>query len=243
MTVSRYKALVDALAADIRAGRLTSGTRLPTHRRFAAEQGIAVVTATRVYAELASMGLVSSEQGRGTFVRDIALPAGHGIDQQTVAADAVDLNFNHPSLPGQADLLRRALREMATPGDLEALLRYQPHAGRPQDRAVIAAHLRQRGLSADPDRVLIVNGAQHGLTVTLMATLSPGDVVVAVDALTYPGFKVLAQALHLRRACAQSGWPPSRMPIGSPPGERRELEAVRRQGRGCGGRRASSGSR
>jgi DNA-binding transcriptional MocR family regulator len=44
--------------------------------------------------------------------------------------------------------------------------------------------------------VLIVNGAQQGLAVTLMALLKPGD-VIAADALTYSGFKVLAEALHL----------------------------------------------
>ncbi|WP_327287696.1 aminotransferase-like domain-containing protein [Streptomyces sp. NBC_01198] len=196
MAASRYKSLVDTFASDIRTGRLASGVRLPTHRALAAREGIAVVTATRVYAELEAMGLVSREQGRGTFVRDIAVPAGHGIDQQVVAPDAVDLSFNYPSLPGQADLLRQALREVATSGDLESLLRYQPHRGRPQDRASIARHLRRRGITADADRILIANGAQHGLAITIMATLSAGD-VVAVDALTYPGFKVLAQAFHL----------------------------------------------
>ena len=192
----RYKKLVDVLAADIRAGRLAPGVRLATHRELAAREGIAVVTATRVYAELETMGLVSRERGRGTFVRDIAVPAGHGIDQQAAAADAIDLTFNHPSLPGQADLLRRALREMTTSGDLDSLLRYQPHRGRPQDRASIAQHLARRGITADADRVLITSGAQHGLAVTVMATLGAGD-VVAVDSLTYPGFKVLAHTFHL----------------------------------------------
>ncbi|AKJ15622.1 GntR family transcriptional regulator [Streptomyces incarnatus] len=196
MAAPRYKKLVDALASDIRSGRIAAGARLPTHRGLAAREGIAVVTATRVYAELEAMGLVSREQGRGTFVRDIAVPAGHGIDQQCVATDAIDLNFNYPSLPGQADLLRQALREVATSGELDSLLRYQPHRGRPQDRASIARHLRRRGITPDADQVLIVNGAQHGLAVTVMAALNAGD-VVAVDALTYPGFKVLAHALHL----------------------------------------------
>ncbi|MYW41983.1 PLP-dependent aminotransferase family protein [Streptomyces sp. SID161] len=196
MAASRYKTLVDAMASDIRAGRLAPGARLPTHRGLAAREGIAVVTATRVYAELEAMGLVSREQGRGTFVRDLAVPAGHGVDQQAVATDAVDLNFNYPSLPGQADLLRQAMREVAASGDLDSLLRYQPHSGRPQDRASIARHLRRRGITADADRILIANGAQHGLAITVMATLNAGD-VVAVDALTYPGFKVLAHAFHL----------------------------------------------
>ncbi|MEV7890487.1 aminotransferase-like domain-containing protein [Streptomyces sp. NPDC002817] len=129
-------------------------------------------------------------------MRDIAVPAGHGIDLQFVATDAVDLNFDYPSLPGQADLLRQALREVAGSGDLESLLSYQPHRGRSQDRATIARHLRRRGITPDADQILVVNGAEHGLAVTVMATLNAGE-VVAADALTYPGFKVLAHALRL----------------------------------------------
>lgn len=187
------------MAADIRSGRLASGTRLPTHRQLAATEGLALVTASRVYAELEGMGLVSGEPGRGTFVRETALPPGQGIDQQAVAADMVDLTFNYPAVPGQADLLRHALRQLASAGDLESLLRYQPHGGRPHERSVVARHLRRRGLTVGADQVLIVNGAQHGLAVTVMATLQPGD-VVAVDSLTYPGFKVLADTLHLELA-------------------------------------------
>ncbi|MCX5107276.1 GntR family transcriptional regulator [Streptomyces sp. NBC_00378] len=56
MAASRHKTLVDAFAADIRTGRLAAGARLPTHRGLAAREGIAVVTATRVYAELETMG-------------------------------------------------------------------------------------------------------------------------------------------------------------------------------------------
>lgn len=190
---------MDALAADIRSGRLSAGTQLPTHRDLAASAGIAVVTASRIYAELRAMGLVSSEQGRGTFVRDLALPPGHGIDQHALAGDIIDLNFNYPVLPDQAALLRRALRELAGSGDLDILLRYQPHGGRERDRAVVATHLLSRGLDVTPDRVALVNGAQHGLTVTALATLQPGD-VVAADAVTYPGFRVLAEALRLELA-------------------------------------------
>ncbi|WP_199253699.1 aminotransferase-like domain-containing protein [Mycolicibacterium mengxianglii] len=199
MGTARYKAVVDRIASEIRSGRLPTGTRLPTHRQLAAREGIALATSTRVYAELEAMGLVSGEQGRGTFVRELALPPGHGDNQQALAADIVDLSFNYPSVPGQADMLRQALRQLASSGDLDTLLRYQPHRGRPTERATVARYLRQRGLSVAADQVLIVNGAQHGLATTVMATLAPGD-VVAADALTYPGFKVLAQSLRLEVA-------------------------------------------
>ncbi|MBV6753770.1 PLP-dependent aminotransferase family protein [Pseudomonas chlororaphis] len=196
MPRSRYKSLVDVFAADIRSGRLPPGARLPTHRQLAARHGLALVTASRVYAELESMGLVSGETGRGTFVRETSLPSGLGIDQPEVALGMVDLNFNYPSSPGQAEQLRTALRQLALSGDLESLLRYHPHAGRLHERAAVARHLETRGLKVAAEQVLIVSGAQHGLTVVLMAFLQPGD-VIAADALTYPGFKVLAQALHL----------------------------------------------
>ncbi|MEB0226075.1 PLP-dependent aminotransferase family protein [Pseudomonas sp. 10S4] len=196
MPRSRYKSLVDRFAADIRSGQLPPGTRLPTHRQLAATEGLALVTASRVYAELEAMGLVSGETGRGTFVRETALPPSLGVHQPSVVAGMMDLNFNYPSLPGQADLLRTALRQLALSGDLESHLRYQPHAGRLHERASAARHLRSRGLNVAAEQVLIVSGAQHGLAVTMMGLLQPGD-VIAADALTYPGFKVLAEALHL----------------------------------------------
>ncbi|MFA1646475.1 MAG: GntR family transcriptional regulator, partial [Enterobacteriaceae bacterium] len=105
---ARYKAIVDAFASAIRSGTLAPGTRLPTHRALAAEKHISLATATRVYAELEAMGLVSGETGRGTFVREISLPAGLGVDQYAVASDILDLNFNYPSLPDQAERLREA---------------------------------------------------------------------------------------------------------------------------------------
>lgn len=194
----RYKQLVDRLAADIREGRLRPGTRLPTHRDLAAREGLALVTATRVYAELQVMGLVSGETGRGTFVKE-PLPRAQVNDLAVWSADTVDLSFNYPSLPDQTDLFRAALRQLAAAGDLESMLRYQPHGGREHERATVAHHLASQGLKATAETTLLVSGAQHGLTTTAMALLEPGD-VVAVDALTYPGFKLAAETNHLELA-------------------------------------------
>ncbi|MFL9926419.1 PLP-dependent aminotransferase family protein [Herbaspirillum lusitanum] len=196
MVQARYKALVDRFAADIRGGVLRPGTRLPTHRELAAQEKLALVTATRVYAELEAMGLVSGETGRGTFVRETALPPGQGVDQHAAATGMIDLNFNYPALPEQTRLLSQALRQLAAGGDLEALLRYQPHAGRQHERATVARHLATHGLPVEAEQIVIVSGAQHGLAAAAMSMLNPGD-VVAADALTYSGFKVLADAQRL----------------------------------------------
>jgi DNA-binding transcriptional MocR family regulator len=193
---ARYKRVVDAMAAEIRSGALAPATRLPTHRQLARTHRLALATASRVYAELETMGLVVGEVGRGTFVRDQSYPRAISVDPRLATDGAVDLSFSEPLVSGQSDLLRDALRKLASSGDLDALLHYSPYGGRRHERAIIARYLGNRHLRLTPAQVLIVNGAQHGLAVTLLALLKPGD-VMAVDAMTYPGIRILAQALRL----------------------------------------------
>src|SRR3954449_3292897 len=52
----------------VSAGRLRPGDRLPSVRELAIEVGVNVNTVRSVYGRLENEGLVSSEQGRGTFV-------------------------------------------------------------------------------------------------------------------------------------------------------------------------------
>jgi DNA-binding transcriptional MocR family regulator len=196
MNPPRYKSILDLLVIEIRSGKYPSGYKLPTHRQLATTEKIALVTASRVYSELEKMDLVSSEVGRGTFVKDAHYPLGNGIDQPESQKDMLDLNFNSPLLPNQSKLLRDALRKLSNSPNLEAFLEYQPHAGRKQEREVIKNHLKKRELEVCSEQILIVSGAQHGLAVSVMSLFEPGD-VIAVDALTYPGFKVLAETHRL----------------------------------------------
>jgi len=192
MSRIRYKRIVDHLATRIRSGELAPGTQLPTLRALMAREQVALATALRVYSELEAIGLVVGEAGRGTFVRDSSLPRGMGLEQHPPRSSAVDLTFNYPALPGQADLLRDGLRAIAASGDLDALLHSPPQGGRPHERQTAARHLRNREIRVSGEQVLIVNGAQQGLAVSVMALLQPGD-ILALDALTYPGLKTLAQ--------------------------------------------------
>jgi DNA-binding transcriptional MocR family regulator len=201
---ARYKKVVDELADAIRGGKLEAGTRLPTHRRLAETNGLALATASRVYAELEAMGLVTGEIGRGTFVRDMSFPPDLSSDLHLSGTGTIELNYNYPSVPGQAAMLRDGLRRLAASGDLESMLHYQPHAGRAHERDIVARHLRDRALTVTGSQIAIVDGAQHGLAVTLMSLLRPGE-VVAVDALTYAGFKILAEMLGLELAPVRHG--------------------------------------
>src|SRR5713101_8810123 len=87
---ARYLAIAEALAGDIKQGRLKPGDRLPTHRDLAYRLGVTVGTVTRAYAEAARRGLVGGEVGRGTFVRAAARPGGGGAPAE--GPDFVDLS-------------------------------------------------------------------------------------------------------------------------------------------------------
>jgi DNA-binding transcriptional regulator YhcF (GntR family) len=62
------------LRALIEAGDLGAGARLPSVREAAVAAGVNVNTVRTVYGRLERDGLVTTEQGRGTFVRPGAAP-------------------------------------------------------------------------------------------------------------------------------------------------------------------------
>src|SRR5512145_1442318 len=64
-----YRAIADAIDADVESGALRAGTRLPPHRDLADHLGVTVTTVTRAYTEAARRGLTSGHVGRGTFIR------------------------------------------------------------------------------------------------------------------------------------------------------------------------------
>ena len=190
MRKARYIRLADMISSAIEDGKLAPGTKLPTHRAFAEQFKVALATATRVYGELERRGMTVGEPGRGTYVRDLGLPPTLGV-RQTASDGLIDLVFNMPGDAGDADMLRAGLRRLAAAGDLEAMLRYQPHAGRTHERRIIAESLMATLGPIDPDCLLVTSGAQHGLAIISMGLFRRGD-GIATDALTYPGFKSVA---------------------------------------------------
>lgn len=196
MPKPRYQRLADMLAKAIHDGKLAPGSKLPTHRAFADQAGVALATATRVYNDLEKRGLVVGEAGRGTFVRTPSLPATLGM-QQTETDGTIDLVFNMPESNTDADHLRKSLKRLSTSGDLQAMLSYQPHGGRRHECQQIAQHLTPTLGAIDPDQLLITSGAQHGLSLTTLALFKQGD-AIAIDPLTYPGFKSAAALKDLK---------------------------------------------
>src|SRR5262245_18533046 len=71
-----YAQLDRSIRAAIAAGRLRAGDRLPTVRQLAVDLRINANTVAKVYAELERAGVLATQRGIGTFVRDHPTPLG-----------------------------------------------------------------------------------------------------------------------------------------------------------------------
>ncbi|MEU3350279.1 GntR family transcriptional regulator [Streptomyces sp. NPDC037389] len=64
-----YMRVLDALAAEIEAGKYEPGAKLPSEPELVERFGVARMTARRALRELRERGLVETEWGKGTFVK------------------------------------------------------------------------------------------------------------------------------------------------------------------------------
>ncbi len=195
-----YHEIADAVGAEIRAGKLRPGDRLPPQREFAYSRGIAVSTAQRVYAELTRRGLVSGEVGRGTFVQ-LAVPAGKLTTSLAEPTSLrIDLDLNFPTVPEQEALLSSSLAELMRreeqwhPAFVPASAR-GTRALRGTAATFLSAAPGRWALPAD--QLLFAGNGKQAIAAALAATIRRGE-VLGVESLTYPFIKTIAQQLGIR---------------------------------------------
>src|SRR6201996_3064987 len=132
--------IVDALAADIAAGRLVRGQRLPTHRSLAAALDLDLPTITRAYGEARRRGLLEARVGQGTFVSETTARAAADLP----APLNIDLSMNLPPPPGGANLdlrIAQGLSAIRAEAGFSAYLGYSRPGGSAQEREAAAAWL------------------------------------------------------------------------------------------------------
>jgi DNA-binding transcriptional MocR family regulator len=180
-----YRALVEAVAADIETGKLPPGTRLPPQRDLAHALAISVGAVTRAYDAAARRGLVSAHVGRGTFVVD---RSGRAAPQEGM----IDLSTNlAPQVP--FDLSAEAIASLRRTQSLADRLSYLPPFGLEVDRRAATEWLtRTAGFERLDWRTLICcGGAQSAMAIALAALCRPGDTILCETA-TFSGAKTLA---------------------------------------------------
>ncbi|HET9037775.1 MAG TPA: aminotransferase class I/II-fold pyridoxal phosphate-dependent enzyme, partial [Myxococcaceae bacterium] len=202
--------LSEALANDIRTGRLKPGDPLPGTRALATLLRVHRNTIIAGYKELMAQGLVEARRGGGTFVSAQALSTFEELDgSPRVSREPTyplppplrPLPLIFPPDPRTALILYRAapdVRQFPTAALSRAfrnalrrhgrrLLNYGDPRGHEDLRRGLSHMLAySRGLAVEPGKVMITRGSQQAIDLIARALLSPGDVVV-VEALGNPG--------------------------------------------------------
>lgn len=186
--VPLYEQLYRSLAAEMRAGTLTAGTRMPGKRRLAAELSVSVNTVDTAYQMLAAEGYLTARERSGFTVQEyLALPAHTPAPVPPAppaqgAAPEAPVRFDLSTRgvdPGlfpfrtwarlQKELLYSA-PELLTPGDAQ---------GDAALRQALADYLAEyRGVQCAPEQIVVGAGLEYLLG--LLAPLLPGP--AAVDA-------------------------------------------------------------
>jgi DNA-binding transcriptional MocR family regulator len=198
-TGPKYKRVADTIQSAIRSGDLNAGDKLPPVRELAWSLGITPGTVARAYTLLTDAGHAVAEVGRGTYVADRGTrPTAQPREYVSIPMQDGKLSLFSPQLPdlGQVSLLRDAFGRIGETAP-ERLLHYPTRdAYRPLREA--AVHwLRTIPLGRiDESDVVIVHGAQSGLSVILQAILRGPRPTVLVEEMAYPGFRRAADLLR-----------------------------------------------
>lgn len=213
--------IAQAVAADIRRGRLRPGDPLPGSRALAESLGVHRNTVLAAFRELTAEGWIASEQARGTFVsRTLPDPTPRRSGAALRSGVPQRLGFDLAPGPDPHLPITRAPGLLVLPGGVpdvrlvpgpqlarayrRALLRagqarlgYGDPRGLPDLRAALASMLAAtRGLACGPDDLVVTRGSQMALYLVARALLRPGDLVVVED----PGYRPAWEALRLAGA-------------------------------------------
>jgi GntR family transcriptional regulator / MocR family aminotransferase len=217
-----------AVRGAILRGQLRPGVRLPSTRELARLYGMARGTVVNAFAQLASEGYIDGAIGSGTYVSavlpehllqvDEPVPrraaAPRGARSLSAYASRVRgfrpfagppnraFRPNTPALDQfptaeWAQLASRRLRRASA-----SLLLGCASIGYAPLREAIAGYLAtSRGVSCQPDQVVIVSGVQEALDVVARLVLDPGESVYMEEP-GYPGASVLFEAFGARVVAA-----------------------------------------
>ena len=205
-TVPLYEQLYRSLAAEMRAGTLTAGTRMPGKRRLAAELSVSVNTVDTAYQMLAAEGYLTARERSGFTVQEylalpqeVPAPAVPPVPQPVPEVPPVQFDLSTRGVdPGlfpfrtwarlQKELLYSA-PELLTPGDAR---------GDAALRQALADYLAEyRGGQCTPEQIVVGAGLEYLLG--LLAPLLPGP--AAVETPGYPRAKQVLENNGVRCRC------------------------------------------
>jgi GntR family transcriptional regulator/MocR family aminotransferase len=196
LTVWLYQEFCRAIAS----GRLRPGSRLPSTREFAKQQGVSRGTVVTVFEQLKGEGYLRTGKGAGTWINP-RLPArktspapSSPRNMPLASGPLAGLHFRCPPRPFRLDVPALDLfpiREWARIANRRLrratgfLLGGRDRRGFEPLRTAIASYLgTSRGVACTPEQIFVVSGVQQGLDLIARALLKPGQPVWMED----PGY-------------------------------------------------------
>src|SRR6266478_3876350 len=221
-----YIQLRDQLRSLVHAGDLHPGDRIPASRELAQMLGVHRTTVANAYAELESEGLIQGHVGRGTFIRNngnglkITPPApaslsnGDGLRWELLFADERSeeiLSRLTASAPvnSLSFIMARPDPEFFPVEELQTcsqaalrregqdILNLGASDGYAPLKEALLELLRQDGIPAKDETLLVTDGCQQALDLIAKAFVRAGDTVVMENP-TYPGASAVFHGVRAR---------------------------------------------
>ncbi|MFW6084014.1 MAG: PLP-dependent aminotransferase family protein, partial [Gemmatimonadota bacterium] len=219
-----YVQLYRRVREGVLRGTIAPGTRLPSARTLASEEGISRNTVEAAFRQLQAEGFVERRVGAGTWVtedlperllgrrdgRTRRAPASAGslvklsergrelVGNGSRSSEPSDLIFA-PCLPAAEAIPAESWNRIAARHlrRSKGSLDAPPPAGLPALREAVAEYLHlNRGVRCTADRVVILNSTQQAMNLAARLLLDPGDVVWLED----PGYLSARRAFRGARA-------------------------------------------
>ncbi len=178
-----HEQIEHSIREDVRAGRLSAGSRLPSSRSLAAELGISRGVVSEAYGQLAAEGYLLARQGAPVRVAHTVRAAAPRSPSPSLRPDfAYRLDPCLPDLAGfPRDRWLRSLRAAWRQAAIDAV-DYPDPRGVPALRETLAEYLgRVRGAAADPEQLMICTGFSQGLSLIARWLRSRGVAGVALE--------------------------------------------------------------
>ena len=209
----RYQKLASELQQQIEQGHYVCGERLPGVRELAKVRSLSISTVVAGYRQLEADGYVQASHRSGYFVKSRFQPPPLSKDSAPKSLTPEQVSGQHMALslskaaadPGYIRLgaavpaaqflpqhaLQKAMQQVIKMQPAR-LMHYEASRGALELRTEIAKRMALQGALVSPQDIIITNGCQEALMLSLKAVTAPGDIV----AIESPAFYGLLQALE-----------------------------------------------
>jgi len=188
-----------SIREGIRAGRLATGTRLPSTRALAAELGVSRGVVSEAYGQLAAEGYLLIRQGAPVRIaRSVRTGERERPAQSLMPRFAYDFRPGLPDLAGfPSDRWMRSLRAAWREAPTDTV-GYPDPRGVPPLRQALAVYLgRVRGAAADPEQTMICTGFAQGLSLACRWLAGRGVERVALEDPGWHTHRLIVEAAGL----------------------------------------------